>query len=81
MLSVYPIVVDYQPLRDNITFSDNTVPSNCTRTVEVVIFDDAEVEITDETFLVILSSNDVLVQFSNGTAVIHIQDNDCELMM
>lgn len=80
MLSVYPVVGDYQPLRYSLTFSDSTVPSNCTRTVEVIIFDDMEVECTDETFLVILSSTDVLVQLSNATAVIHIQDNDCKLI-
>ena len=44
-----------------------------------MIFEDVNVEIIDETFLVILRSTDVLVQFSNENAVIHIQDNDCEL--
>ena len=61
-------------------FDNSTAQSNCTASVEVIVFEDVLVEST-ETFSLTLHSSDAIVVFSTEISTVTIQDNDCEYIM
>ena len=70
--------MDYLLLEHSLTFNSSASPSDCITTVEVNILEDFTVEGDPENFSITLSSSDVLVQFSNESTTVKIQDSDCE---
>ncbi|QDV50075.1 Calx-beta domain-containing protein [Gimesia fumaroli] len=70
---------DYQPLSGTLYFDEDSPLATQTQTISILINGDTKVELA-ESFSVILSNPSVASDFSEGTAVVTINDNDTALL-